>query len=125
MIEILINVPVSIMHRESENLKLRFSPYNLIRKREKRENRFINNTGVYEMARGKNQHVVTHNGDWAVKGAGNEKPTVVVPTQKEAIAIAEEIARNQGSDTKIHGRNGRIRAGNSYGNDPFPPRDKK
>ena len=77
------------------------------------------------MKRGKNQHVVPHNGDWAVIGEGNEKPTVVVPTQKEAIARAEEIARNQGSDTKIHGRNGEIRAGNSYGNDPFPPRDKK
>ena len=125
MIEMLVNVPISIMYRGRENLKLRSSPYNLIRKREKREDRFINNTGVYEMAKGKNQHVVTHKGDWAVRGAGNEKPTAVVSTQKEAIVIAQKIARNQGSDTKIHGRDGKIRAGNSYGNDPFPPRDKK
>ena len=74
---------------------------------------------------GKNQHVVPHNGKWAVRGAGNAKVTRVVSTQYEAIKIAQDIARNQQSDTKIHGRNGQIRAGNSYGNDPYPPKDKK
>ena len=74
---------------------------------------------------GKNQHVVPHNGKWAVRGAGNEKVTRVVNTQAEAIKIAQDIAKNQQSDTKIHGRDGRIRAGNSYGNDPYPPKDKK
>ena len=73
----------------------------------------------------KNQHVVPHPEGWAVKGAGNSKATAVYSTQKDAIARAEQIARNQGSDTKIHGRNGQIRAGNSYGNDPCPPKDKK
>lgn len=77
------------------------------------------------MARGKNQHVVKHQNGWAVKGAGNVKATKVTHTQKEAQAVAERIARNQGSDTKIHGRDGKIRAGNSYGNDPCPPKDKK
>ncbi|HHE9089259.1 TPA: DUF2188 domain-containing protein [Haemophilus influenzae] len=74
---------------------------------------------------GKNQHVVPHNGKWAVRGAGNEKVTRVVNTQAEAIKIAQDIAKNQQSDTKIHGRGGQIRAGNSYGNDPYPPKDKK
>jgi hypothetical protein len=74
---------------------------------------------------GKNQHVVPHNGKWAVRGAGNEKVTRVVNTQAEAIKIAQGIAKNQQSDTKIHGRDGQIRAGNSYGNDPYPPKDKK
>jgi len=49
----------------------------------------------------------------------------VTRTQAEAIEVAEEIARNQHSETKIHGRDGKIRAGNSYGNDPCPPKDKK
>lgn len=75
--------------------------------------------------RGKNQHVVKHSGGWAVKGAGNERATKVFDTQKEAIDRAEDIAKNQGSDTKIHGKDGKIRAGNSYGNDPYPPKDKK
>ena len=74
---------------------------------------------------GKNQHVVPHEKGWAVKGAGSSKATKVVDTQKEAIKIATEIAKNQKSDTKIHGENGKIRAGNSYGNDPCPPKDEK
>lgn len=73
----------------------------------------------------KNQHVIPHAGGWAVKGAGNSKATAVYPTQKEATARAEQIARNQKSDTKIHGVDGKIRAGNSYGNDPCPPKDRK
>lgn len=77
------------------------------------------------MPRGKNQHVVKHVDGWAVKGEGNKKATKVAKTQKEAIGAAEDIARNQHSDTKIHGQDGKIRAGNSYGNDPFPPKDKK
>lgn len=74
---------------------------------------------------GKNQHVVKHPDGWAVKSAGNSKATKVTSTQKEAIAAAEDIARNQQSDTKIQGRDGKIRGGNSYGNDPHPPTDKK
>ena len=77
------------------------------------------------MAKGKNQHVVPHIDGWAVIGAGNTKATKVTRTQKEAIVVAEEIARNQQSDTKIHGTDGKIRAGNSYGNDLYPPKDKK
>jgi len=77
------------------------------------------------MSRGKNQHVVRHPDGWAVRGAGNAKATKVADTQAEAIDTAEQIARNQNSDTKVHGLDGRIRAGNSYGNDPHPPKDKK
>jgi hypothetical protein len=77
------------------------------------------------MSKGKNQHVAPHSNGWAVKGAGNSKATKVTSTQAEAIKIAESIARNQGSDTKIHGTNGQIRSGNSYGNDPYPPKDTK
>jgi len=77
------------------------------------------------MSKGKNQHVVKHPDGWAVKGAGNSKSTKVTSTQQEAIKVAEQIARNQKSDTKIHGRDGKIRAGNSYGNDPHPPKDEK
>ena len=77
------------------------------------------------MPKGKNQHVVKHENGWTVKSAGNTKATKVTQTQKEAIKTAEQIAKNQKSDTKIHSEDGRIRAGNSYGNDPCPPRDKK
>ncbi|ANF86060.1 hypothetical protein A7J50_2662 [Pseudomonas antarctica] len=70
----------------------------------------------------KNQHVVPHGNDWAVKGAGNSKATKVVGTQAEAIKLAREIAINQESEMFIHGQNGQIRERNTYGDDPFPPK---
>ena len=74
------------------------------------------------MAKGKNQHVVKRGKGWAVRGAGNSKDTVIKPTQREAIKAAKDIARNQGSEVLIHGRDGKIREKNSYGNDPHPPK---
>ena len=72
---------------------------------------------------GKNQHVTRHTaGGWQVKGAGNSCATVRTSTQKEAIAVARSIAINQKSEVVIHGINGQIRAKDSYGNDPCPPK---
>lgn len=73
----------------------------------------------------KNQHVVPKGDEWAVKGEGNIKATRVVDTQAEAIKIAREIAINQESELVIHGKDGKIRDKDSYGNDPCPPKDKK
>lgn len=77
------------------------------------------------MSKGKNQHVTKHEDGWQVKGAGNSKATVVVDTQKEAIKVAKEIAKNQESEVVIHGTDGKIRDKDSYGNDPNPPKDNK
>jgi hypothetical protein len=71
---------------------------------------------------GKNQHVVPHNGNWAVRGEGNERVTRTAETQAEAIQIARTIAINQESEMFIHRPNGQIRERNTYGDDPFPPR---
>ena len=73
---------------------------------------------------GKNQYVVRHGNDWAVRGANNSKATRVVSTQKEAIRIASEIARNQHSEMRVQDGNGQFRVCNSYGNDTCPPKDK-
>lgn len=73
----------------------------------------------------KNQHVVPNGKEWAVKGEGNDKATVIVDTQAEAIKIAREIAINQKSEVVIHRPDGTIRDKDSYGNDPNPPKDKK
>ena len=70
----------------------------------------------------RNQHVVPHDGGWAVRGAGSQRATSVHPTQREAIDVGREIARNQGSELFIHGRDGQIRERDSLGNYPFPPR---
>ncbi|MCY3788823.1 MAG: DUF2188 domain-containing protein [Gemmatimonadetes bacterium] len=70
----------------------------------------------------RNQHVVPHDGEWAVRGAGSQRASSVHHTQREAIDAARAIAQNQGSEMFVHGKDGRIRERNSYGNDPFPPR---
>lgn len=44
--------------------------------------------------------------------------------QGKAIGIAQDVARNQKSDNKIHGSDGKFRAVNSYGNDPCPQKDQ-
>lgn len=71
---------------------------------------------------GKNQHVVPAQDGWGVRGEGNSKLTSVHETQAEATDAAREIARHQQSELFVHGRDGQIRARNSYGNDDFPPR---
>jgi hypothetical protein len=77
-------------------------------------------------AMGKNQHVRPHHdGGLQVKGAGNQKATIITDTQKEAIEIAREIAINQNSEVVIHRHDGTIRDKDSYGNDQLPSGDKK
>lgn len=71
---------------------------------------------------GKNQHVVPHPEGWAVKGEGNSKLTKITGTQQGAISYAREIAKNQESELLIHGKDGKIRDRDSYGNDPYPPK---
>ncbi len=77
------------------------------------------------MSKNKNQHVVPKDGKWGVKGAGNGKFTAIYDTQKDAQKHARDIAIKNKSEVVTHGRDGKIRDKDSYGNDPFPPRDKK
>ena len=69
----------------------------------------------------KNQHVVPNPNGWGIRGEGNQRLTSVHNTQREAIDAARNIARNQQSELLVHGRDGQIRARDSYGNDPYPP----
>lgn len=73
---------------------------------------------------GKNQWVSPRDdGKWGVHGEGNQKDTKLFDTQKSAWDYAINIAKNQQSEVIVQGRDGRIRSKDSYGNDPFPPRD--
>ena len=71
---------------------------------------------------GKNQHVTPIGDKWHVKGAGNSRATATYDTQKEAIAHAKQIAKNQQSELIIHNQKGQIRERSTYGKDPFPPK---
>ena len=74
---------------------------------------------------GKNQHVVKRGKGWAVKGEGNVRDSSQHRTQQNAINAAIRTARKEESEVVIHGRDGKIRDRDSYGNDPCPPKDKK
>jgi hypothetical protein len=54
--------------------------------------------------------------------ARGKRLTTIYNQQGNAIAVGREIARNQHSELRIQGRDGRFREAWSYGNDPFPPR---
>jgi len=70
----------------------------------------------------RNQHVVPHDGGWAVKPEGGSRASSIYSTQQDAIDRGRELARSQGTELLIHGRDGRIRARDSHGHDPNPPK---
>ena len=70
----------------------------------------------------KNQYVVRAGNNWGVRGEGNTRLTERFDTQQAAIERGREIARNQGAELRIQGRDTRFRESWSYGNDPFPPK---
>lgn len=73
--------------------------------------------------KGRNQHVTKRSdGNWQVKGEGASRASFVTTTQSEAIKLGRRICSNQESELIIHRRDGRIRARDSHGHDPFPPR---
>jgi hypothetical protein len=68
------------------------------------------------------QHVVPNGSKWRVRKAGASKASGIFTTQQAAIKEAKKIAKNQGTEVYIHGKDGRIRERNSYGSDPHPPK---
>jgi len=77
------------------------------------------------MTRKKDIHVVPHSDGWATKKEGASRAGSVHETQREAIERAKGQASRERTEVVIHRKNGQIRDSDSYGNDPFPPRDKK
>ena len=68
------------------------------------------------------QHVVPNGAKWSVRKAGASRASGTFSTQGEAIARGRDVAQKQQTELFIHGRDGRIRERNSYGNDPHPPK---
>lgn len=69
-----------------------------------------------------NIHITKHEDGWQVKEAKTGQVFSVSSTQKEAIQFGTSIAKHGESEILIHGRDGKIRERNSFGNDPFPPK---
>jgi hypothetical protein len=74
---------------------------------------------------GKGVHVVTHGSGWATRRERSSRVSSTHDTQRDAIDSGRTMARNSGAELVIHGRDGRIRDKDSYGNDPCPPKDTK
>jgi hypothetical protein len=62
--------------------------------------------------------VVSLGDRWAVKEEGAAEPFAVFKTQSEAWEKAKSIARKERSEALLHGRDGRVRERNTYGQDP-------
>lgn len=77
------------------------------------------------MAKKRDIHVVPHGGGWARRKEGARKVGSIHDTQGAALRAAREQARRERVEVVTHGRNGKIRDSDSYGNDPCPPRDRK
>jgi len=77
------------------------------------------------MAKGRNQHIVTHGKEWAVRSEGADRARRLFETKQEAVDYGRVLARKYESELVIHGRDGRIQNKDSHGHDPFPPRDRR
>jgi len=73
----------------------------------------------------RNVHVVPNDDRWAVKIEGKRNPESTHRTQELARQSAVPIAKEKKSELVIHGTDGRIHDKDSYGPDPYPPKDKK
>jgi len=73
----------------------------------------------------KDVHVVPHGDDWVARRPNTDRVSEVFDTQQQAIDYAREIAQRDHSELLVHNRQGQIRHRDSFGSDPYPPKDKK
>jgi hypothetical protein len=68
-------------------------------------------------------HVVPNpNGGWDVKRSGGQRAHKHHETKKAAVDSAREISKSQGTELKIHNKDGKISQSDSHGSDPYPPK---
>lgn len=70
------------------------------------------------MAKGDVHTVPDPNGGWKVVREGQDRAVARATTQAEADKKGRQTARKDQVEYNLHGRDGRVRAKDSYGNDP-------
>jgi hypothetical protein len=71
----------------------------------------------------RNHWITPQDKGWGDLREGNQRPSRVYSTQKEAFEAAREIAKKEGGEVFIQNRGGKIRERNTYGKaDPYPPK---
>jgi hypothetical protein len=76
------------------------------------------------MANGPKTHHIVPNpgGGWNVKRGGAARASSHHDTKREAIQAGRSVSRKQGTELRIHNKDGRIAASDSHGHDPYPPK---
>jgi hypothetical protein len=68
-------------------------------------------------------HVVpTPKGGWDLKRGGADRATSHHETKREAVDAGRKVSRAQGTELRIHNKDGRIAGSDSHGGDPYPPK---
>ncbi len=78
------------------------------------------------MSKKRDIHVVPHpDGGWATKKEGASRAGSRHSTQTSAYSRARTQAIREKVEVVTHRRDGTIRDSDSFGNDPYPPKDKR
>lgn len=72
-----------------------------------------------------NIEVVPDGSDWKVKRQGAERASRKFDNKSDAFDYGRNLAKKDKGELFIKNRDGKISDRRSYGNDPFPPQDKK
>ena len=73
----------------------------------------------------KDVHVVPREDGWAVRREGASRDSSHHDRKIDALDAGRRTAQRDRVELVSHGKNGRIQDSDSFGRDPFPPRDRK
>lgn len=75
------------------------------------------------MAKKENVWVTPHEDGWAVKREGSDRASKVEHRKSDAESYAKDLAKKDQVELIVQRGDGTIQKKNSFGNDPFPPKD--
>jgi hypothetical protein len=68
-------------------------------------------------------HVVPNpSGGWDVKRGGSVRASAHHDLKQDAVGAGRKISQSQGTELRIHNKDGRISQSDSHGGDPHPPK---
>ena len=77
------------------------------------------------MGKRKEYHVVKDEHGWKVIKNNSQRASARTTTKEEALKKAAALAKKSKAELVIHGKDAKIQNSNSFGNDPYPPKDTK
>lgn len=83
-----------------------------------------NQKGNLVAAKKPNVWITPHNNGWAVKREGGKRSSIVTDTKTEAEKIGRDLGKKEHVEVITQRKNGTVQKRESYGHDPFPPKDE-